>query len=130
MPLAEQSDHRAGGTFESTAPATGAVVGVFPVDGDDDVRAAVDRARVVAAAWADLGFDGRRQRLAAYRGYLARRLHELADLVHRETGKPHADAILEITLTVDHLAWAGAHARKVLVSGGRATGVEYRSGGR
>src|ERR671917_362081 len=114
MSLAEQSDRRAAGTFESTAPATGAVVGVFPVHGPDDVRAAVARARVAAAAWADLGFDGRRQRLAAYRGYLARRLHELADLVHRENGKPHADAILEITLTVDHLAWAATHARRAL----------------
>src|SRR3712207_1391717 len=114
MSLAEQSDSRAAGTFESTAPATGAVVGVFAVHGEDDVRAAVARARVAAAGWADLGFDGRRQRLAAYRGYLARRVHELADLVHRENGKPHADAILEITITVDHLAWAATHARRVL----------------
>jgi aldehyde dehydrogenase (NAD+) len=117
MSLAEQGDRagsRAAETFESTAPASGAVVGVFPVQDAEDVRAAVDRARVAAGAWADLGFDGRRTRLAAYRGCLARRVHELADLVHRENGKPHADAILEITLTVDHLAWAGAHARKVL----------------
>jgi acyl-CoA reductase-like NAD-dependent aldehyde dehydrogenase len=117
MSIAEQRDgaeSRAAGTFESTAPASGAVVGVFPVQDAEDVRAAVDRARVAAGAWADLGFDGRRTRLAAYRGYLARRMHELADLVHRENGKPHADAILEITLAVDHLAWAGAHARKVL----------------
>jgi acyl-CoA reductase-like NAD-dependent aldehyde dehydrogenase len=114
MSLAEQSDRRAAATFESTAPATGAVVGAFPVHGEDDVRAAVDRAHVAAATWADLGFDGRRTRLAAYRGYLARRVHELADLVHRENGKPHADAILEIALVVDHLAWAGSHARRVL----------------
>ena len=114
MSFAEQSDRRAAGTFESTAPATGAVVGVFPVHGEDDVRGAVARARVAATAWADLGFDGRRLRLAAYRGYLARRVHELADLVHRENGKPHADAILEIILAVDHLAWAATHARRVL----------------
>ena len=41
-------------------------------------------------------------------------MNELADLVHRENGKPHGDAILEITLAIDHLAWAGAHARKTL----------------
>ena len=117
MSLAEQrggAGSPAAETFESTAPATGAVVGVFSVHGPDDVRAAVARARAAAATWADLGFDGRRTRLAAYRGYLARRVHELADLVHRENGKPHADAILEITLTVDHLAWAAGHARRVL----------------
>src|SRR3954451_15629218 len=101
-------------TFESTDPASGAVVGVFPVHDTDAVRETVERARPAAAAWRELGFDGRRTRLAAYRGYLARRMHELADLMHRENGKPHADAILEVTLAIDHLAWAGAHARKVL----------------
>src|SRR3954449_3382834 len=81
-------------TFESTDPATGAVVGVFPVHDADAVRQTVERARPAAEAWRELEFEGRKQRLAAYRGYLARRIHELADLVHRENVKPHADAIL------------------------------------
>ena len=115
MPLGEELRSAPAGTsFESTDPATGAVVGIFPVHDADDVRAAVARARPAAEAWAALGFDGRRTRLDAWRGTLARRLHELADLVHRENGKPHADAILEITLAIDHLAWAGAHAKKTL----------------
>src|SRR6478672_6121878 len=101
-------------TFESTDPASGAVVGVFPVHDADAVRETVERARPAAAAWRDLGFDGRRTRLNAWRGYLARRMHELADLVLRENGKPHADALLEITLAVDHLAWAAGHAAKTL----------------
>src|SRR3954452_20621673 len=101
-------------TFESTDPATGAVVGVFPVHDADAVRETVERARPAAETWRALDHDGRKQRLSAYRGYLARRMHELADLMHRENGKPHADAILETTLAIDHLAWAGAHARKVL----------------
>ena len=66
---------------------------------------------------------------------IARRLHELADLVHRENGKPHADAILEIALAVDHVEWAAKHAPKVLgprkVSAGlmaanQAASVEYQ----
>ncbi len=101
-------------TFDSTDPASGAVVGVFPVHDVDAVRETVARGRTAASAWAALGYDGRRSRLSAYRGYLARRIHELADLVHRENGKPHADAILEITLAIDHLAWAGGHAQKTL----------------
>ena len=126
MSLAEQMDtvtdaaagtvnrHETTDTFDSTDPASGAVVGVFPVHDAGAVQETVDRARPAAEQWAALGWDGRKQRLTAYRGYLARRLHELADLVHRENGKPHADAILEITLAIDHLAWAGAHARKTL----------------
>lgn len=34
--------------------------------------------------------------------------------MHRENGKPHGDAILEISLAIDHLAWAAGHARKAL----------------
>ena len=108
--------HETTDTFDSTDPASGAVVGVFPVHDAEAVQHTVGRARPAAQQWSELGWDGRKQRLAAYRGYLARRLHELADLVHRENGKPHADAILEITLAIDHLAWAGAHARKTLGS--------------
>src|SRR3954470_11838763 len=107
MSLAEEMDTVTGGsaggvdrhataaTFESTDPATGAVVGVFPVHDADAVGATVATAREAASRWGLLGFDGRKERLARFRGYLARRLHELADLVHRENGKPHADAILE-----------------------------------
>ena len=102
------------GTFESTDPATGAVVAVLPRHDEAAVRAAVAAARLAAERWGALGFAGRRLRLAAFRGHLARRMGELADLVHRENGKPRADAILEITLAVDHLAWAGAHAARTL----------------
>jgi aldehyde dehydrogenase (NAD+) len=128
MSLAEQMDtvtddaagtvdrHATTETFDSTDPATGAVVGVFPVHDADAVRETVERARAAARTWVGFGYDGRKKRLDAYRGYLARRMHELADLVHRENGKPHADAILEITLAIDHLAWAGAHAAKTLGS--------------
>src|SRR3954470_12419020 len=113
MSLSEELD-MATETFKSTSPGTGAVVGVFPVHDADAVAETVARARPAAERWAALGFGERKLRLAAYRGYLARRMHELADLVHRENGKPHADAILEITLAIDHLAWAGGHAHKTL----------------
>ncbi len=58
--------------------------------------------------------------LTAWKGVIARRMHELADLMHRENGKPHADAILEITLAVDHIAWAARNARRVLGPAPRA----------
>ncbi len=46
-------------TFESRDPATGAVVGVFPVHDADAVASAVARARTAAGHWRDLGFGGR-----------------------------------------------------------------------
>jgi succinate-semialdehyde dehydrogenase / glutarate-semialdehyde dehydrogenase len=98
----------------SSDPATGATVGTFPEHGPDEVAAAAARARPAAGWWADLGFDGRAARLRAWRGQLARRCDELAELIRRENGKPVADALIEIATTVEHLTWAAAHAPAVL----------------
>ena len=102
------------GTLLSTSPATGAEVGRYPVAGADEVNAAVARAREASAWWSGLGYPGRGQRLLRYRSVLANRLHELAALMHDETGKPAAEAIVEAAAAVDHIAWAATHARKVL----------------
>ncbi len=120
--------------LESTNPATGEVVGVYAVDSAASVAAAVARARHTAEWWARGSFAERRRVLDQWRGVLTRRMAQLADVVHRETGKPHADAQLEIGMAVGHLAWAAAHAGKVLgrrrVSPGllmsnQAASVEY-----
>lgn len=101
-------------TFESLDPATGRVVGTHPVHDAAAVAAAVERARRASVQWADLGFDGRAPLLGTWRALLVKRADELAQVVHDETGKPHGDAMLEIVLAVDHLAWAAKHAPKVL----------------
>jgi acyl-CoA reductase-like NAD-dependent aldehyde dehydrogenase len=100
--------------LESRSPLTGAMVGVFPVAGEDDVRRAVDDARIAARWWADLGWAGRRQRLMAVKHILARRANELAHLVNAETGKPVDDARLEVVLAIEHVHWAAVNARRVL----------------
>ncbi|MHA3701394.1 aldehyde dehydrogenase family protein [Jatrophihabitans sp. YIM 134969] len=101
-------------TFDSLDPATGAVVASFPVDDAARVAEVVAAARPAAAWWADLGFDGRKARLLAWRRILAARLPELADLMHRENGKTYDDAVGEAALAVEHLDWAAKHAGKVL----------------
>jgi len=103
-------------TFDSYDPATGGVLSTWPVHTEQDVAAAVARGRAVAGWWADIGFDGRQQRLAAWKGEIARGLPELARLVHAENGKPYPDAVLEATLAVDHIAWAAKNAKRVLRS--------------
>jgi acyl-CoA reductase-like NAD-dependent aldehyde dehydrogenase len=100
--------------LESLNPATGDVVGVHAVDDAASVAAAVARARHAAEWWGRGTFADRRQVLDQWRGVLTRRMAQLADVVHQETGKPHGDAQLEIGLAVHHLAWAAAHAGKVL----------------
>jgi acyl-CoA reductase-like NAD-dependent aldehyde dehydrogenase len=101
-------------TFDSHDPSNGQVIGTYPVQTAEEVQAAVARAREAAAWWQAQGFDGRRTHLRAWKGVIARRIHELADLMHRENGKPHADAILEIVLAIDHIEWAAKKAPKVL----------------
>jgi aldehyde dehydrogenase (NAD+) len=101
-------------TFDSLDPATGAVLASHPIAGPGEVAAAVARAREAAAWWRDQGEKGRRALLRAWRAEVAGGIDDLAALVTRENGKPRADAILEITLAVDHLAWAARHAGKVL----------------
>src|SRR5215469_1735953 len=100
--------------FHSLNPATDEVIGTYPVFGEQDVAAAVERAREAAAWWAGLGWAGRQQRLLAWKSYLTRYLGRLAELVHTETGKPVADAQLEILLAIVHIDWAAKHARRVL----------------
>ena len=121
--------------LEVTSPLNGDVIGTYPVMGAPDVAAAVESAREWAHWWRSIGFEGRRDVLDKWRGIIARRMAQLADVMHRETGKPHPDAMLECALAVDHLAWAAKHAEPVLsrrkVSSGllmanQAASVEYQ----
>ncbi|GAA3021895.1 aldehyde dehydrogenase family protein [Actinokineospora globicatena] len=110
-------------TFESLNPVTDEVVGTHPVHTAQQVDAAVARARTAAGWWADLGFAGRAERLTRWKGVLTRRAADLAEVVSAETGKPHADAMLEIILAVDHTAWAARNAPKVLGRKRRPSGL-------
>ena len=76
-----------------------------------------------------------RQHLQAWKGVMTRRIAQLAELMHQETGKPHGDAMLEAALAIDHLSWAASHAEKVLkrrkvpsglVMANQAAYVEYQ----
>ncbi len=101
-------------TFDSLDPATGDVLSTWPVHSAEQVLAAVTRAKEAARWWGELEFADRRTSLTAWKGEIARGLPELARLVHAENGKPFPDAVLEITLAVDHIAWAAKNARRVL----------------
>jgi acyl-CoA reductase-like NAD-dependent aldehyde dehydrogenase len=122
-------------TFDSLNPRTGDVVETYPVHDEAEVRAAVARAREAATWWGALSYDERKDHLTRWKGVITRRIAQLAEVIHEETGKPHGDALLESSLAIDHLAWAAGHAEKVLkrrkvpsglvMANQRAT-VEYR----
>ena len=92
--------------FDSVNPATSEVIGTYPVQGRSEVDAVVERARQAASWWAGLTYAQRRTRLLAWKSQITRYLARLAELVHNETGKPLADAQLEILLAIVHIDWA------------------------
>jgi acyl-CoA reductase-like NAD-dependent aldehyde dehydrogenase len=110
-------------TFVSLDPATDEVIGTYPVHTEADVAAAVARAREAAAWWGGLSFAERGERLVRWKGMVTRRIGQLAELVHAETGKPHSDAMVEIIPAIDHMAWAAKNARKVLGRQKRSSGL-------
>jgi acyl-CoA reductase-like NAD-dependent aldehyde dehydrogenase len=101
-------------TFDSLNPATSEVIATFPVCGEAEVNQAVERAREAASWWAGLSGKDRQVRMLAWKSHITRYIGRLAELVHTETGKPLADAQVEIILAIVHIDWAARHARKVL----------------
>jgi aldehyde dehydrogenase (NAD+) len=102
------------GRFASLDPRTGEVVAHHPIHSPQQVADAVAQARRASNWWQELGFDGRKARLDAWRRLLVKRLDEAASLISAETGKPAADAKLEMVIVIDHLHWAARNAERVL----------------
>jgi succinate-semialdehyde dehydrogenase / glutarate-semialdehyde dehydrogenase len=98
----------------STNPATGVEVGRFAVADTAAVTEAVTRAREAGTWWAGLGFAERRRRLLRWRALVAQRMTEVAELLHRESGKPVAEAVVETAAAIGDIDWAARHARRVL----------------
>ena len=73
-------------TFDSLNPRTGDVVETYPIHRETEVRAAVARAREAAAWWGALSFDERETWLTSWKGVMTRRIAQLAEVVHQETG--------------------------------------------
>src|ERR1035437_516215 len=101
-------------TFDTLNPATSEVIATFGVCGEHEIQAAVGRARQAAAWWAGLPAKDRRLRLLAWKSHITRYMPRLAELGHTETGKPLADAQLEILLAILHIDWAAKNAPKEL----------------
>ena len=110
-------------TFESFNPATGEVVGVFPVTTAREVNDAVSRANIASQRWSELSFRKRLIVLRDWASLLTREIENAADLIHRETGKPTSDAKLEAAIAIEHISWAAKFAPKVLSAQNRPSGL-------
>jgi acyl-CoA reductase-like NAD-dependent aldehyde dehydrogenase len=100
--------------LSSVNPATGQVIGSVPIFTAAEVDAAVARARTAANAWSALSFTARNEELTAFRSALAGAADELADLLHRENGKPELEAYTEVLMALGHVQHAVARAEKAM----------------
>jgi len=101
-----------GRTFESTNPATGAVVGLVPDGGPEDARAAVEAAERAFGSWSTTAYARSAILVEAHRLMLDRR-EELARLMTEEQGKPLRMARNEVGYAADFLLWFAEEAKRV-----------------
>src|SRR5512135_2028866 len=100
--------------LHSYNPATGESIGSVPIFTSSEVDAAVARARTAATSWSQLSFRARNEELANFRRKLARHADDIADLLHRENGKPEIEALTEVMMALGHLQHAAARAEKAM----------------
>ena len=112
MATATQSPER----LTSYNPATGEAIGSVPMFSQADVDAAVARARVAADRWSQLSFAARREELTSFRKAFAAAADELADLLHRENGKPELEALVEVMMALGHIQHAAARAEEAMAT--------------
>jgi acyl-CoA reductase-like NAD-dependent aldehyde dehydrogenase len=96
-------------------PATGEEVGRVPVKSDEDVRAAVERARDAFQGWRKTPFAERKRLVMAAREVILAEMDEIAHLISDESGKPFGEAIsMEITPVLDLMQYFARHVERLL----------------
>ncbi len=100
--------------LSSFNPATGEVIGTVPIMTAADVDAAVARARVASQTWSTRSFAARTEELVAFRKAIAAAADEIADVLHRENGKPMLEAYSEVMMALGHLSHAASRAEHAM----------------
>ena len=94
-------------TIEVRNPASGDIVGRVP---DENAAAVVMKAQTLRDAqpeWEELGPSGRERWLRRWQEWLLDNSGYLADVLQSETGKPRADAVLEVPVAADLINYYG-----------------------
>ncbi|MDC0667637.1 aldehyde dehydrogenase family protein [Nannocystis radixulma] len=80
--------------LEKLSPVSGARLGEFPVAGEDEVRAAVARARAAFPGWRDTPLAVRAEALGRVKQVLAEQGEHYARKISEDTGKPTFEATM------------------------------------
>ncbi len=96
-------------------PATREPLGTVAVDGPEQVRAAIDRARAAQIGWAETDFARRRAVLGRMVDHLLANAEELVDVVVRDSGKTRENVLMgELWTVLEKLRWTIANGERHL----------------
>ena len=119
----EWVDAASGETFETTSPATGETLGVFPKSGPEDVDRAARAARAAWDEWRLVPAPKRGELLFGFGQLLLDHKDELAELITREMGKVMPEAAGDVQEAVDMSFYMAGEGRRLF---GQTTPSELR----
>jgi acyl-CoA reductase-like NAD-dependent aldehyde dehydrogenase len=119
----EWVDAATGETFETTSPATGETLGVFPRSGAEDVDLAVAAAKEAFEDWRLVPAPERGAILYRFADLLVDEKPELTDLMSHEMGKVKAEAGGDVQEAIDMSLYMAGEGRRMF---GQTTPSELR----
>jgi acyl-CoA reductase-like NAD-dependent aldehyde dehydrogenase len=119
----EWTEAASGETFESTSPADGETIGVFPKSGPEDVDGAVEAAKAAFEDWRLVPAPKRGEILFRLAQLLEREKPTLTDLMTHEMGKVRAEAGGDVQEAIDITYYMAGEGRRLF---GQTTPSELR----
>src|SRR5215831_12842607 len=119
----EWLDSASGETFESTSPATGDSIGIFPKSSAEDVDRAVAAAKAAFEEWRLVPAPKRGEILYRFANLLIDEKDDLTDLMSREMGKVKAEAGGDVQEAIDMSLYMAGEGRRMF---GQTTPSELR----
>jgi alpha-ketoglutaric semialdehyde dehydrogenase len=119
----EWVDAASGETFESTSPATGESIGVFPKSGPEDVDRAVEAAKAAFEDWRLVPAPKRGEILFRFAQLLVEEKDAIAELMSREMGKVLPEAGGDVQEAIDMSQYMAGEGRRLF---GQTTPSELR----
>jgi aldehyde dehydrogenase (NAD+) len=119
----EWVDSSSGETFESTSPATGDSIGVFPKSNAEDVDRAVDAAKAAFEEWRLVPAPKRGEVLYRFANLLMEEKDDVTDLMSHEMGKVKAEAGGDVQEAIDMSLYMAGEGRRLF---GQTTPSELR----
>ena len=109
----EWVDAASGETFESTSPANGDTIGVFPKSGAEDVDRAVAAAKAAFEEWRLVPAPKRGEILFRFAHLVTEAKDELTELMSREMGKVTAEAGGDVQEAIDMSYYMAGEGRRL-----------------